>query len=249
MKKILIFNWKANPASLGEASNLANILNHSFSALGDKYDIAVAVPSLYLIPLTQIMNKGIRLMAQSVGTADVGPHTGGIAPLMLKENNLLYSLLGHSEDRKQNKLVDSDIAGLLKANLQNGVKTVLCVGENTKSDNSFEEIREQIDEIFLKAVTGYSAPEIYNNVAVAYEPLWAIGSKIDIDLNYVEKQISSLRNYLKSKTQDQLDILYGGSVNKINIKALLDLSVLSGVLIGERSSQKEWLEDFLQSMI
>ncbi|HPS28409.1 MAG TPA: triose-phosphate isomerase, partial [Candidatus Paceibacterota bacterium] len=102
---------------------------------------------------------------------------------------------------------------------------------------------------FLKAVAGYSAPEIYNNVAVAYEPLWAIGSKIDIDLNYVEKQISSLRNYLKSKTQDQLDILYGGSVNKINIKALLDLSVLSGVLIGERSSQKEWLEDFLQSMI
>jgi len=249
MKKILIFNWKANPASLGEASNLANILNQYFSTLSDKYDLAVAVPSIYLIPLAQIMNKGIKLIAQSVNITDAGPHTGGIAPIMLKENNFLYSLLGHSEDRKQNKLVDSDIASLLKANLQNGVKTVLCIGESTKSDNSFEEIREQIDKIFLPAVAGYSAQEIYNNVAVAYEPLWAIGSQIDIDLNYVEKQIISLRDYLKSKTQDQLDIFYGGSVNKINIKPLLNLSVVSGVLIGERSSQKEWLEDFLQSMI
>jgi triosephosphate isomerase len=249
IKKILIFNWKANPTSLGEASNLANILNQTFPTLSTHYELAVAVPSLYLMPLSQIINKGIRLMAQTIGVPDVGPHTGALAPIMLKENSLSYSLLGHSEDRRQNKLVNSDISFLLKANLKNGVKTVLCIGEETKNESSFKELQEQIDQIFFPAVGGYSPLEIYNSIALAYEPLWAVGSEIEIDLNYIEKQISSLRDYLKSKAQDRLDILYGGSVNKTNIKQLLSLSVLSGVLIGEKSSQKDWLEDFLKSMV
>jgi len=133
--------------------------------------------------------------------------------------------------------------------LQNGVKTILCIGEDTKSDNSFADIQRQIDRIFLPAVASYSTSEIYNNVILAYEPLWAIGSQIEVDINYVEKQMISLDNYLKSKALDQINILYGGSVNKINIKPLLNLPALAGVLIGEKAVKKSGWKTFLQSMV
>jgi len=249
MKKVLVFNWKANPESLGEAVSLADVLNHSFASLSPKYELAVAVPSLYLIPLTQIINKDIKLMAQTVSAIAMGPHTGGVAPVMLKANNLNYSLLGHSEDKKQNKLANSDIALLLQANMKEGVKTILCIGEAMKNDKSSEALQQQLDEVLLPIMTVYSSREIYHSIALAYEPLWAIGSQIEVDLSYVEKQITFIRNYLQNKSLEPLDILYGGSVDKTNIKSLLTLPVLSGVLIGERSSQKDWLEDFLQSML
>lgn len=249
IKKVLILNWKANPNSLGEAVSLASLINQYVPSLTNKYEIAVAVPSLYLIPLIQVLDKSVKLMAQSVNTSAIGPQTGALAPLMLKESGISYSLLGHSEERKRNQLANEEIASLLEANLRNDLKTTLCIGETMKGSKALEEIKQQIDQILLPLIGKYSTLEINNNVVLAYEPLWAIGSESGLNLNYIQKQMSSIKEYLDSKFANNLYLLYGGSVDLENVKQLLDLPVLSGVLIGEKSSQKDWLEDFLQSMI
>jgi triosephosphate isomerase len=249
IKKILIFNWKANPNSLGEAANLSGLINQYFPKLNINYEVAVAVPSLYLMPLLQMADKNIKLITQSVNVSENGPHTGALTPLMFKENGISYSLLGHSEDKKRNKLTNAEIALLLEANLKNSVKTILCVGEETKGDESFEEIQAQIDQIFLPLIKKYSVLEINNNIALAYEPLWAIGSQMNLDLEYIVKRMSAIKNYLNSKFENNVYCLYGGSVDKANIKELLAIPDLFGVLVGERSSQKEWLEELLQSVV
>lgn len=248
-KKTLFLNWKANPSSLKEAEVLVEATNHLTLLVKDKLDVIIAPPPVYLLSLNHLLISGIQLASQTVDVITSGPHTGSIYPALLKENNIGITLVAHSEDRAKKQLTSEQINDLLDACLKNNLKAVLCVGEHQKGDEAIKEIIKDLSSILDPLITKYPIPFIVSNIDIAYEPLWAIGTQLILDLSYLTTQLSAIKDYLIIKLTNSPRLLYGGSVSKDNLKEILALQEVDGVLIGERSSQKEWLEELFRSVI
>ncbi|MCX6737338.1 MAG: triose-phosphate isomerase [Candidatus Parcubacteria bacterium] len=248
-KKILFLNWKANPSSLKEAETLIETTNRLAVLVRDKLKIIIAPPPVYLLPLTHLLQSGIQLASQTIDIPTSGSHTGGIYPALLKENNIGITLVAHSEERKRKNLTSEQISNLLSACLESGLRAVLCVGENQKGNKALKEITSDLNSILNVLITKYPLSLITNAIDIAYEPLWAIGSNQLLDSEYISNQLLAIKNSLTQKFVNPPHLFYGGSVDKSNLGEILALPEIDGVLIGERSSQKEWLEELFQSVV
>jgi len=248
-KKILFLNWKANPSSLKETEVLVETTNHLALLVKDKLDVIIAPPPVYLLPLNHSLTSGIQLASQTVDVTTNGPHTGSIYPALLKENNIGITLVAHSEDRAKKQLTSEQISDLLDACLKNNLKAVLCVGEHQKGDEAIKEITQDLDLILDPIITKYPTSFITSAIDIAYEPLWAIGAQKILDLSYITTQLLAIKEYLIAKLTSSPRLFYGGSVDRSSLKQILDIPEVDGVLIGERSAQKEWLEELFQSVI
>lgn len=243
MEKMLIAgNWKMN-TDAGEAEFLARSINENLSGLNIEnkfqgYLKILVCPPFINIPIVgnEIKNSNILLGAQNCSDKLSGAYTGEISIPMLKYYGCEYVIIGHSERRQYYHETDKSVNDKLKTIINSGIKAIVCIGEileERKSGKTFEVLERQIHEGLMDI--NYS---FYNQIVIAYEPVWAIGTGISAEAYQVSEAHEFIRNELKglfSENASEMIIQYGGSVNEQNAKEILSLKDVNGALIGGAS--------------
>ncbi|WP_075431924.1 triose-phosphate isomerase [Buchnera aphidicola] len=238
IKPIIIGNWKLN-GSKKFIKNILKPLNQFLIKYYKVCTIVIAPPILYTNFIQNILSSdqaNFFLGAQNVDTHFSGPFTGEISPIMLKDLEIHYVIIGHSERRVNHYEDNHIIAKKFHMLKQEKIIPVLCIGETSqehKEKKTKEVCKKQIDVIF--DLCGENA---FNNTIVAYEPIWAIGSGQSASPKEVQIISHFIRNYIKSKSNNQIKnffIQYGGSVTKNNAQELICQNDIDGFLIGGAS--------------
>ena len=234
-KKLIAGNWKMNCLS-ADGTALAKEVAAAVKA--NKFDCDFLIcPPFTLLALVKKCLRGskVALGAQDVHFAEKGAHTGDISPLMLKDLGCGYVILGHSERRADHGESNELVAKKAAAAYENGLKTIICIGETEKQRDEGKTI-----DVCTKQIMG-SVPENASaaNTVIAYEPVWAIGTGKTPTAKDVEEVHAAVRNVLAKKlgkaTANKMRILYGGSVKPANAKEFLSLPDVDGALIGGAS--------------
>ncbi len=205
MKPLIIANWKANPETEKKAKEL-------FKKIPKKNNVIVCPPACYFH-----LGKNHNLGSQNC-FLESGAFTGEISPVMLKSLKIKYVILGHSERRQIFKETDELIKEKVKACLKENLKVILCIGEK-KGENTLSVLKKQLIAFEKKVF------------AIAYEPVWAIGTGNACSPLQAKKTLEFIK---KTKT----NVLYGGSVNGSNFKEYLEIG-FDGVLVGGASLKIE----------
>ena len=223
---IFIANWKLN-------GNI-DFINQYYQKLEPNSEkcIVVCSPSIYLNHL-KVDSKNLFSGAQDVSQFNEGAYTGELSAKMLHDNNIDFCLVGHSE-RRQYFGESNSVINLKSKNLiDNKIIPVICVGETLEEKEKHlttEVLTKQINECIPNVAN-------YENVIIAYEPIWAIGTGLTPQLNEIEKVHESIKN-TQSKFK-QFKVLYGGSVNASNSADIVDIKNVDGCLIGGSSLKVE----------
>jgi triosephosphate isomerase len=231
LKKLVAGNWKMH----GLSSDLDEI--GAIAAEANRYpqvDVALCVPAT-LIERAARAVPGFTIGGQDVHHAEKGAHTGCASALMLLDAGASLTIVGHSERRDAQRESDADIKAKAEAALSVGLATILCVGEAL-------EIRERGDAVpTVLAQLDASLPgEIAGEaeLAVAYEPIWAIGTgKIPTNAE-IRDMHAAIRAKLRERygrQGEQVRILYGGSVKPSNAAEIFGIRDVDGALVGGAS--------------
>jgi triosephosphate isomerase len=206
------------------------------AAAGDPPDCALAVfpPATLLIPVGDTLRgSGIALGAQDCHAEAKGAHTGDIAAPMLKDAGCSYVIVGHSERRANHGETDAKVRAKAAAAHAAGLVPILCVGETLA-----ERERGEALEVVARQLAG-SLPEGLKaeQVVVAYEPVWAIGTGRTPTAEDVAAVHAHLRGRIEAAVNGGAGVrlLYGGSVKATNARELLSVPNVDGALVGGAS--------------
>lgn len=192
----------------------------------------------------------IKVGAQNVYFEDSGAFTGEISAEMLKDINMDYCIIGHSERRKYFNETDEDVNKKLKKLLEYNITPIICVGESLEQRENaehFEVVKKQI----VQALKDVPVDNI-SSCIIAYEPIWAIGTGKTATSSQAEEMCKYIRDIIKGLYNDDVSetirIQYGGSVNISNAKEILTMPNIDGALIGGASLKLEFV-DIIKSII
>ncbi len=177
-------------------------------------------------------NQNYLVGSQNISYLENGSLTGDTSILSLKEVGINYTLIGHSERREfynDSKYVNKKIALAIK----NNVIPILCVGETKlehEEKKTIDVIKKELDEA-LKEQTNLTN----DNLIIAYEPIWSIGTSITPSNNSIDTTLLEIKTYIKKQYNLNPKVLYGGSVSLKNIDTLEALKNHDGYLIGTAS--------------
>lgn len=237
-------NWKMN-CGPKETSTL-------LQGIGDKLDnmrMPEGIDGLVCPPMISLTTasvelqdiEGIALGAQNVHYEDNGSFTGEVSTQMLNEVNCEYVILGHSERRQYFGETDKTVKAKVNKVLADNLKPVICVGESLeqrKNDEHMLRVRKQVEAALVDVDEGNA-----ENIVIAYEPIWAIGTGETATPNQAQEMHEMIRSVLADLfTQDEADgirILYGGSMKPHNAEDLLAETDVDGGLIGGASLKAE----------
>jgi len=236
MKLLIVANWKCNPKTLKGANLLFNSIKRKLKKVKN-IEVVICPPFVYLSNIKLSNHSVIKLGAQDCFWKNFGAFTGEISPLMLKDLNCKYIIIGHSERRKYFNESDEIINKKIKAVIEAKIKPILCIGE-TREEKEKGYIQKKLKSQIEKGLKRVPKKEI-KNLIIAYEPIWAIGTGKPCDIKeaqtaylVIKKIITNLYPYSISKN---IKILYGGSVNSKNAKSYIKQAGMDGLLIGGAS--------------
>lgn len=239
MIKIIVINLKMN-FTKEEMKHYLDILKANV----DEYLNLIICPSyLYLATLKDYPFK---IGAQNVYYQSKGPYTGEISPSQLKSLAVEYVLLGHSERRIHFKEDDLLIAKKVKAVLDAQLKPIILIGEtlDEKKDLKTALVLKNQLLIALKDI----APSDINNLMIAYEPVWAVGSGKVPSINEIEDTALYIKDIVRKNFDAEVRVLYGGSINQKNIKVINNLDNIDGLLIGSAALDANDFSSMLKSL-
>lgn len=234
-KPIIAGNWKMNN-TIAETKNLLNELKPLVK--DSKVEVAVCVPYTDLYIASELLKgSNIKLGAENVHWADKGAFTGEISADMLKELNVEYVIIGHSERRQYFGETDETVNKRAKQALLKNLKPIICVGESLE-----ERETNKVEAVIVKQTTEALkdiSVEDMKNVVIAYEPIWAIGTgktATSKEANDTIKIVRDTVSKLYGQTiAESLRIQYGGSMKPENVKELMSMPEIDGGLIGGAS--------------
>ena len=199
----------------------------------------VLCPSSIFVPY--FLNHKYKVGVQDISMYDLGSHTGEISAEQAKNLGVTYAIVGHSERRKYNKETDAEINQKIIKGLENDLKVILCIGEN-KGEDKLKVIEKQL----LEDLNGINN---IDNLIIAYEPIWCIGTGITPANEQIEATISFIQTIIRERFGQSVKVLYGGSVDKDNINTLKKINNLSGFLIGKASTDYRQLKEIVASLM
>lgn len=198
--------------------------------------ICPSTPFLYIF-----QNDSYKLGSQDISRYESGPHTGENTGEQLASLNVEYALVGHSERRKLFKEEEKTIIEKIKKAYHSHIKPIYFIGETTdekKYKVTYSVLEHQITHI-LDEVPDYKREKII----IVYEPIWAIGTGITPTIEEIADRIDSIKNILLDKYKIRIPVLYGGSINKENIKEIKNIPNIDGYVLGESAKEiKDLLE-------
>jgi len=235
MRRYLVAgNWKMNTTSAAAAA-LANGVATGVIAALPHTDVLVCPPFPYLTLVRDaIQGSGVALGAQNGYHEPPGAFTGEVGMDMLVDVGCKSVILGHSERRHVLKETDQLINAKAKAARAQGLQVLLCVGEllAERESNTTETVLDQQMASGLNGVT----EESLQDVIIAYEPVWAIGTGKTASPEQAQAAHAHLRNWLRGRynpgTAESTRILYGGSVKPDNALELMSQPDVDGALVG-----------------
>ncbi len=231
-------NWKMN-STLKASSELIRGVADALAGEIAPIDVAVFPPCVYLLAVKSILRdrqSPILLGAQDVYPEPEGAYTGEVSVDMLRDCGVQVILAGHSERRHVIGEDDELINRKVKAILEGGLRCVLCVGETLEQRE--EGRTHEVNEIQLRSGLAGIAEGLVDNLVIAYEPVWAIGTGQTATPDDAEEAHEKIREVLKDMydgVSDRLRIIYGGSVKPGNAAGLFRQRSIDGGLIGGAS--------------
>ena len=183
----------------------------------------------------------IKLGSQNVSSENNGAYTGEVSAEQLKSFDVNYCIVGHSERRINQKEKNEEIHKKINKLLEQDICPILCIGETEEERMDGLEEKIVLEELDF-ALQGLKTEEI-EKIIVAYEPIWSIGTGLT-PTNY---QIDTIINFIKDK-YPQNKVLYGGSVNEVNLDELKKCTTIDGYLIGSLSLNPSQLNTFVKKL-
>ncbi|HXH26306.1 MAG TPA: triose-phosphate isomerase [Candidatus Acidoferrum sp.] len=231
-KKLIVGNWKMN-LTVGQASLLLNKLEQAIEAHRD-VEVVLCPAFVALQPLSlQVNRRKFKLGAQNCYQQDQGAFTGEVSAMMLR-NLADYVLVGHSERRRYQLETDKQIALKVQAALRNNLQPILCVGETHEERVNGETVPTLHGQVSA-GLSEMSADEV-DNLVIAYEPVWAIGTGTAASVEDAVVAIRVIRKQVKAlfgaKAAESVRVLYGGSVNGNDAGSFMVAEGIDGLLIG-----------------
>lgn len=234
-KGIIAGNWKMNK-TVAEATSLIEEIK---PLVKDAQCEVVVCPTFLCLDAVIKATKGtnIKVGAQNMHFEENGAYTGEIAPAMLKEIGVEYVIIGHSERRQYFNETDETVNKKLKAAYKHNIIPILCIGETLeeREGNITERVLENQVKLDLEGLTKEQVEEL----VIAYEPIWAIGTGKTATADQANETIAFIRTTVGTMfgndVAEKLRIQYGGSVKPSTIKEQMGKSDIDGGLIGGAS--------------
>ena len=236
-RPLVIANWKMNLTERGSVS-LTDALLNQLEATDSGIEVALApsFPCLRAVA-DRLSGSSVLLAAQHLFEEDTGPFTGEVSPRMLVELGVHFVLVGHSERRIHFGETDERIGRKVAAARRHGIVPILCVGE-TKTERELGRTLAVVQRQLRLGLAELAAAS-EDEIVVAYEPVWAIGTGEVATAAQVQEVHRLLRDQLaavgRAASAARTRILYGGSVTAENAPGLLALSDVDGALVGGAS--------------
>ncbi|MCL4131709.1 UNVERIFIED_CONTAM: hypothetical protein GTU68_063620 [Idotea baltica] len=202
--------------------------------------VSVSIPST----LDAVKDSNVKIGSQNVFYKESGAYTGEISPQMLKEIGCEYSLVGHSERRTLFKESNSESTKRALGALGEGLKVVYCIGE-TQEKRESEKTNDVLSEQLVELLNNLNESD-YQNLIIAYEPVWAIGTGLVASIEQIATTHKFIRDFTSAKTKFEFPIVYGGSVKPENYKEIISIENVSGALVGGASLEFEKLSKLLE---
>ena len=207
-------------------------------ALGVKPEVVVAPVFPYLETAVQLtQGTAVHIAAQNMHFEESGAYTGEVSPSMLVDIGVEYVIIGHSERRTYFNETDETVNLKVKAALAHDLIPIMCCGE-TLQQREQGEMQRFIEGQIEVGLAGISKEE-GENIVIAYEPIWAIGTGKTATVEQAQEVCALIRRKLEAlydiKTADKISILYGGSVKSGNVGELTSSLDIDGGLVGGAS--------------
>lgn len=238
-KQIVAGNWKMNN-NLAETRDLISDLAKQSKTSNAEVMIAPTFVCLGTA-LKHSSDLDIEVIAQNMHYAANGAYTGEVSASMLKSIGVQTVILGHSERRAFFSETDEDLAKKVNTALENEMRVIFCFGEelaDRKSGNHEKVVKEQIKNALF-----HLSEDAWENIVLAYEPVWAIGTGETASPEQAQDMHRFIRETLTSKYGEsvagEVSILYGGSVKPSNAKEIFSKPDVDGGLIGGASLNSE----------
>jgi len=232
-KKIIAGNWKMNK-TVAEALTLVKGIQAELAG-STEVEVVVCPPFTALKSVSDVLTDSqIKLGCQNMSSEDDGAYTGEISHTMLKELFVKYVILGHSERREYYKETDFWVNKKVKKALETNLRPIVCVGEKLADREAGN--TEKVVEAQVRGSLADITAEQFENVVVAYEPVWAIGTGKTATSEQAQEVHAFIRGIIRDmvgeKAAKGLRIQYGGSMKASNAKELLSQPDIDGGLIG-----------------
>lgn len=232
MRQLIAGNWKMN--GLGADLVELETISRALAAKPSQHDVLVCPPATLISRAFAVAKGAVPIGAQDCHAQAKGAFTGDVSAEMLRDAGASTVIVGHSERRRYHHETSAEIAAKAEACWRAGLTAIICVGETEAEREAGDAAR-----VCAQHVTG-SVPRgaMSLNTAIAYEPVWAIGT----GKTPTTKEIAEMHVHIRKELVGCLGeagravrILYGGSVNPSNAKEILGIREVEGALIGGAS--------------
>jgi triosephosphate isomerase len=232
MRQLIAGNWKMNgtSASLGEIDGICERL----SSHPPSCDMLVCPPATLIAQAVWKASGRVAIGGQDCHAEAAGAFTGDISAEMLKDAGASAVIVGHSERRQYHGETSEMVAAKAKAAWRAGLMAIICLGETEDERNAGHHMGVCKDQLAVSVPEGATA----ENMAIAYEPVWAIGTGRTPSNDEIGQMHAHLRQCLSSRFHAKgaaTRILYGGSVKPSNAREILAIAEVGGALVGGAS--------------
>src|SRR6056297_3772488 len=244
-KPFICGNWKMNK-NVKEAEEMISELKNIVEDVNN-VEMGICSTALCLTTVKEAaQDSDIVTGAENIYWKDSGAYTGEISAKMLADSNIEYTIVGHSERREIFGESDYEVNMKVHSALNHGIKAIVCVGE-TLEERKADQIEAKVNFQVNAALAGLEEDQL-EDVVIAYEPIWAIGTGETASAEEANRVIGIIRDNIRKEypnAADKIRIQYGGSVKPYNVEEIMAQEEIDGALVGGASLEADSFSEII----